>query len=439
MNRSTSLTCALSLLLLAAGCSDPPAPTGDAPAAKAAAEKAVEPAEKLAKETLAEAALDGAITPADYEKLLLGLAECAVESNGIDRDCAGWKAFDGARKDRKTLMRNLAGELGEIGRRHLGHESPAVRLQAARLASSLFGGDDDSRKALVEAAKAEKNPHVLRAILRSVRSSIGRSDAVRDLLVSMVEHPDEQVRITVLGALAASWARDTEGTLEKVLAAVENDPSPRVRAYACRQLGDRADPRALPLLEKLTAGPKGDGKLYADCFRGLIGMWAAPVPHKTPNQKAYRLTLTRLRATPRTEQMPPWAAIPNLEWAARAELAENAPWFDKSALIEALEGLALDRASHWLARTGAIKTMVKLGARTARLQGIEKAYADAAATPGADKHVHEEVLKALAARAKAAELKANGGKRPEGEKGAAPKEKSGAAEEAPAQKGAGQK
>lgn len=417
----------LTVAFVTTACSDPPTPTGETPAAKAAGQKAVELAEKLAEKSGEAPA--GALSAADYEKLLLGLAPCAVESSGIDRDCAGWQAFDGARKDRQALMRNLAGKLGEIGRKHLRHESPAVRLQSARLASSLFGGDADSRQSLVEAARAEKNPHVLRAILRSVRSSIGRSDAVRDLLISMVEHPDEQVRITVLGALAASWARDTEGTLEKVIAAVESDPSPRVRAYACRQLGDRADPRALPLLEKMTAGPEGDGKLYSACFRGLIGMWAAPVPHKAPNEKAYLLTLNRLKATPRTEQAPPWAAIPNLEWAARPELAENAPWFDKPGLIELLEALALDRAAHWLARTGAIKTMVKLGARTARLEGIAKAYAEAANEPGADKHVYEAVSAALAVRAKAAEVKANGGKRPEddkaAEKGAAkPAEKS---------------
>lgn len=412
MLRARALT-AIPLLLLA--CSDPPPPTGETPAAKAAGEEAVAPAKTLAEQALTEGALDGAITPEDYEKLLLGLADCEVKPNGIARDCVGWQAFDGARKDRRTLLRNMAGELSAIGRRHLGHASPAVRMQAARLASSLFGGDTASRDALVKAARTEKDPHVLRAMLRSVRSSIGRSDAVRDLLVEMVDHPDEQVRITVLGALSASWARDTAGTLEKVIAAVESDPSPRVRAYACRQLGDRADPRALPLLEKMTAGPKGDGKLYSACFRGLIGMWAAPVPHKDPSEKAWRLTLERLKATPRTDKVPPWAAIPNLEWAGRDELAKNAPWFDKKALLDALEALALDRDAHWLARTGAIKAMGKLAARTARLQRIEQSYADAAKTPGADKHVHEAAAAVLAVRARAAEVVRNGGERPAGE------------------------
>lgn len=424
-----SLPTVLCAALLTLGCSDPPAPKGDAPEAKAAGEEAVAEAQKTGREVLEETALEQAITPEAYEKLLLDLAACEIDQSGIDRDCAAWQAFDGARKDKKTLLRNMAGELGAIGRRHLRHESPAVRLQAARLASSLFGGDAESRDALVAAARAEQNPHVLRAILRAVRSSIGRSDAVRDLLVAMADHPDEQVRITVLGALSASWARGTEGTLERVIAAVEGDPSPRVRTYACRQLGDRADPRALPLLERLTVAPTGDGKLYSACFRGLIGMWAAPVPHKEPSEKAYRLTLNRLRATPRTEQAPPWAAIPNLEWAARPELAKNAPWFDKSELIEALGELALDRSAHWLARTGAIKTMARLGARAARIQQIRDAYAASASDTGVDKHVYEAAVEQLAQREKseAAIEKLKGGAAPAPAEGAAPAPAEGAA------------
>ena len=124
------------LTLLALACSDPPTPTGETAEAKAAGEKAVEPAKTLAEQALAQGDAEGAISPEDYEKLLLGLAECEVEANGIARECAGWRAFDDARKDRRALLRNMAGELGAIGRRHLGHQSPAVRLQAARLSMS---------------------------------------------------------------------------------------------------------------------------------------------------------------------------------------------------------------------------------------------------------------------------------------------------------------
>lgn len=384
--------------LVISGCSESPTAPRDGKG-EGVGEGAVGEATKLAasaktlKETIGE---DQTFDVAAYEALLVGLSACAVDATGIARDCAAWKAFDDVRRDRRTLMRDLNTELAAVGRKHLAHASPAVRLQAARLASSLFGGDAQSRDALVAAARVEQDPHVLRAMLRAVRSSIGRSEAVRDLLVQMAGHPDEQVRMTVLGALSAGWAQGTEGTLEKVIAAVESDPSPQVRAYACRQIGDRADERALPLLERLTAGPGDDEKLYSACFRGLIGMWAAPVPNKAPNEKAYRLTLNRLRATPRTEQQPPWGAIANLGWAAKPSLARTAPWFDKAALVEALAEVAADRQAHWLARTEAVKVMGRLGAERARIEQLKAGYADVAEVPGVDKHVYDAVVEQLA-------------------------------------------
>ncbi len=382
------------------GCSDaPPPPTEDAPRTAEAVEGALAEASALGKgaRTIAEEAA-GTFDVAAYEKLLVALADCEVSAGGIARSCDAWKAFDASRRDRRNLLRNDGAALSAVGRKHLSHESAAVRLQAARLASSLFGGDQASRDALVEAARVEKDPQVLRAMLRSVRSSIGRSDAVRDLLVQMADHPDEQVRMTVLGALSAGWAAGTEGTLEKVMAAVETDPSPRVRAYACRQLGDRADERALPLLERQTADVGKDEKLYEACFRGLIGMWAAPVPQKAPSERAYQLTMERLRAKPRSEGRPPWGAIANLEWAGKGSLAKAAPWFDKDALVEVLGDLAGDRDAHWLARTGAVKVMARIGAPRSTLEALKAGYADIAEVPGVDKHVYDVVVEQLARR-----------------------------------------
>lgn len=390
---------AVALSVASSGCSDGPAPPSeDSPRSAEAIEGAMAEANALGKgaRTIAEEAATGTLAVSEYEKLLVALADCEVGASGIARGCDAWRAFAASRRDRRNLLRNEGAELAAVGRKHLRHESPAVRLQAARLASSVFGGDQASRDALIEAARVEKDPHVLRAMLRSVRSSIGRSDAARELLVQMAGHPDEQVRMTVLGALSAGWATGTAGTLEKVLAAVESDPSPRVRAYACRQLGDRADERALPLLERLTADVGGDEKLYEACFRGLIGMWAAPVPQKAPSERAYRLTMERLRAKPRSEARPPWGAIANLEWAGKASLAKSAPWFDKGALVEVLADLAGDRDAHWLARAGAVKVMARVGAPRSALEALEAGYADVAEVPGVDKHVYDVVAEQLA-------------------------------------------
>ena len=176
----------------------------------------------------------------------------------------------------------------------------------------------------------------------------------------------------------------------------EKDASAEVKQYACRRLGERADERALPLLEKLTADHKADPKLYAACVRGLIAMWSAPVPHKTPSQKAYEATLAILKKKPRDENLPPWTAISAVEWAAKERFQQAAPWFKKADLLGALSELVVDRQANWLARTGGVDAMQRLGAEPADFEKLKKAYADAKDKPGTDKHVLDKIEKILA-------------------------------------------
>jgi hypothetical protein len=403
MNRITFLgIVGLSALSLLSGCGK----GEDAKAGKAAPEQGKlglsAKGEALVKGELAKVQplVDGAqalategpaLTLAEYEKLLLGLASCSVTDNGIDRKCPAFETLEQRRKTRGTVLKDLAGGLAGLGRKHIGHDSPAVRLQAASLMSSLFGADASSQATLVAAASKEPDPKVLRSMLRSVGSSSGKNPAVRDLLLAKADHADEAVRKEVVIWLTSSWAAGTERTLEKAMAMIASDPSLNVKKLACESLGARGDERALPVLAKHTKDAADP--LYDSCFKGVVGMWAAPVPHKKPSQKAYALTLDLLKAKPRSAKNPPWNGLSGLQWAEKPEFLAAAPWYKKADLVAALESVVTDRAANWMCRTGSVDMLQKLGTPKAKLEALAKGYAGAT---GEDGHVSKKLTEAIA-------------------------------------------
>lgn len=332
------------------------------------------------------------LTEAQFEALLLGLKDCEVKDNGIDRKCEAYKAYREGRKNRGTLVKDWGGMLSGMGRKHIKHEAPAVRIQAANLMGSIFGSSKESQGAIIAAAQTEKHPRVLKAMLRSISSSIAKNDDVRKLMLANANHADEKVRMEVVGSLTSSWARDTEGTLEKAMEIVEKDPSAEVRQYACRRLGERADERALPLLKKLTA-KADDEKLYSACVRGVIAMWSSPVPHKAPSEAAFKHTLEIFKKTPRSKAHPPWTSISAVEWAAKKRFQDAAPWYKNDQLIAVLMDVVKDRQANWLARTGGVDALKRLGATPAQFADLAKSYADAAGKPSTDKHVLDKIQK----------------------------------------------
>ncbi len=369
---------------------------GKAAASAATQIKGVDPLIDAAKGVEALAKGDGqGITVEAYEALMLKLTECEVTDSGIDRKCPAYKALRETRKNRGTLVKDWGGAMAGLGKKHIAHAHPAVRIQAASLMGSIFGTSADSQNLIIDAAKAEKHPEVLKQMLRTVASAIAKNDAVRELMLANAGHADPKVRMEVVSALTSTWAKGTTDTLEKAMELVEKDPEADVRNYACRRLGERADERVLPLLTKLTKTPGEDGKRYSACFRGIISMWSSPVAHAKPSEQAYRLTLALLKKTPRSNVHPPWTAIPAMEWAKQARFQENAPWFKKQALIDVLGSVVGDKDANWLARSSGVDAMTKLGAQKADLEKAKAAYGKADPV-GTDKRIVDKLDKAIA-------------------------------------------
>ncbi len=382
------------------GCNKKPEPAPEPDnAVPAAGETAGKPATELAdgqkKDALPE---QKPLTLDEYEAMMLKLAECTVDDRGVNRDCEAWKQFDRARKERGQSIRNQGDLLPSLGRKHLKHESLPVRLHATALLNRHANTDEESQKAILDALKTEKEPLVIRGMVRILGARIQKSPEVLKSLMALANHENEEVRIAVNDAFSSVWAAETEGTLEKVMEAVEKDPSPRVRELACKRLGNRADERALPLLEKMTASPgdtRESAKLYAACVNGLIAMWSAPVPPKNPSQKAYEMTMKILNQTPRNENTPPWNVMPNLGWVGRPGFADAAPWFKNDELQATLVRLVADRNAHWMARTGAVTTLKRLGASKQTFEQLAAGYQDVIMSPGVDKNVLTALNKAM--------------------------------------------
>lgn len=336
------------------------------------------------------------VTAEQYEALVLGVSACQVDDNGIERECPAYKALREARKGRNTMMKDWGGAMAGIGRKHIKHASPAVRIQAASLMGSIFGTSAESQAALVEAAAGEQNMQVLKQMLRTLSSSVGKNPAVAKLMLGNAANADAKVRMEVVSVLTSTWARGSEGTLEKAMEMVEKDADPEVRTFACRRLGERADEMVLPLLQKLTQDPAADPKLYSACFRGLVAMWSSPLAHTAPSQKAYALTLKLMAKKPRSNEHPPWTAIPAMEWAKNEKFQAAAPWFKPAELVAAIADVVSDPQANWLARTSGVDAMSKLGGTKADFEKLLAVYAPNKDKPGTDKRIYEKVEKALA-------------------------------------------
>ncbi len=350
------------------------APAADAPALPVPDELAKK-VQGVADKAAALADVEApALTAEQYEALLLGLGGCKVTDSGhIEPACPALKEFDQARRA-KTALKDLAGMMGPLGRKHIGHESAAVRVKAAQLMGSMFGADAGTQQVILEAIGKELEPAVVRAMLEVVGSRGKANPEVGKLLLAQAGHASPLVRRAALGWLATSFNQGLPGGVEKLIAAIEKDPDPEVRRFACENAGKLADDKLLKIYERGTADTK-DPKLYAACMRGLVRMWLFFPFFENANRKAYELTLKRLAARPRSKDLPPWTLMNEFRhlgqdsdkvkaWKAKAA------WYDQAKLVAAIQQVVEDPAANWMARNGGVESLLGLGAPKATFDAM---------------------------------------------------------------------
>jgi hypothetical protein len=312
-----------------------------------------------------------ALTPAQYEALIVSLATCKLVGRGIDESCAEYKAYREARS-RNTMIGDMAGQSSTLGLKHINHASPAVRYIAAGLLRSFFGSKPDVQEAVLKAADGEKEPVVLAALIGAVGSSAKSNPKVGELLIKMADHADEGVRVESLGWLASSWGKDVPGAVDKVIEKIQKDESIKVRRAACESCGRMgAADKLFPVLKKLTKNADNPD-LYSSCMRGLLDLWNPFLSSDAPPSKeAYTLSLARLRDKPRSKDRPPWIVISNYGRVPKS----NPPWYKQQQVAKALADVAIDEQANWMARTAAARALGELKA-VEQLNQIKSKLAD---------------------------------------------------------------
>ncbi len=344
------------------------------------------------------------LTPEIEEHLLLALKDCTVTDDGIDYKCEAFKNWNKSRSHKSLVGAVLSAGTNSLGGKHIGDESPAIRLKSAELLGSFFGSSKDTQKTVLDAAAKEKVPGVLAAMIRTVGSSHKQNAEVKDLLMKNSDHASEKVRIESMSWFLTSFGTGVPDTFEKVSEKIDKDPSVKVRAFLCSRLYGSGDERAIPIFTKYLSDKGTPDELFSSCFSGTIDSWTGfPKPAK-PNKKAYELTLKVLEDKPRSDKRPPWTGISTLRAATdeqkpndsfhNAWLVNVKSFYKKERLIAALEALAGDSAAGWLARGGAVDVMKELKAPKATFERLLKKMGTGS-TDGLVKKKIEDALKAM--------------------------------------------
>ncbi len=329
----------------------------------------------------------------EYKKLLLDHATCEIKNDHIDSKCpavvALREAMSGGRK-----MADLTGGGDGLGRELIGHESPAVRIKAAGLMSSFLGTKGTSQDIIVEAAKKESHPAVLRELIRTVSNDGARNPKVAEMLLSLSNHSEATVRRAVALALSSTWNREMAGGPEKLIEMMTKDADMDVRAVACEYAGRLGDEKFMPAYTKLTSDK--EEKIRTACTKGLIAMWWSFPFHENASQKAYQLTIKLLKKKPRDKDTPHWTvpgSFRSKNDRSFPEWQKKAPWFKQAELNAVLIDIIKDGNVNWMGRTGAVDSLVTGGITKADLEKLRKHFGDD--PKGDDSHVVRTIDQAL--------------------------------------------
>ena len=309
---------------------------------------------------------------ADFEDILKAVAPCEITSRGISRECEPYQTYRTAKRRRGPIERPWREVDRELATRLLSHQDAAVRFVAAELMGPMQHASQDQLKPLIEATRREVHPGVVKSFVKRLGPSTYRNAEVRELMMVLGGHLDERVRLEVGNWLTAAQGLGTPGLLERAMRMVREDPSERVRLRVLDDLGDSGDERVLPFLETFLSDAQKSARAHASAVRALINMWSSPIPKTTPSRAAYRRTLKLLKATPRHDDSPPWAAIGGLRWVTEPRFLARAEWFDRAALIGALEALIVDVQAGPKARKAAVELLIRYQEPPARFASLLK-------------------------------------------------------------------
>ncbi len=306
-----------------------------------------------------------------FETGLLLVAECRLDTHGVDYQCDAYKDFQKG-LGHKAELDDYKGR-AVVAQKYLRHKAPSVRYEAAKRALGFSSGDDaEVVKKMLSAGRAETEPQVVAAYVDSLGHLAKSKPDVKEFIFASLDHADDRVRDRSATVLGMRSNQPIAGSYEKLAEKVEKDPTKRVKAAACRALSAPEDDRALAVYEKLVDSKKVDDEVRNACFEGLIRMWTGFIYPKKPNKDAYELTMKVLEKTPRTDKLPPSylselgsakSEFKDYDKSGKDWAKEVKGFYKKERLVKALEELVLDSDANNSARSSALYTLKPLGAK----------------------------------------------------------------------------
>ncbi len=319
-----------------------------------------------------------ALTKAQYEKLMLQLSTCKVTDKGIDYKCPAYKTLRKASNIR-TSLKDWSGSMRSLGKKHLAHAHPAVRIKAAGLMGSFFGSNKGTQQTVLSAIDKEKHVAVTVAMMSVVASSASKNPAVGKMLMTKVDDKSPLVRKKAISGLASSWAKGVKGRIPKLIDKMTKDSDMSVRKAACEAAGSIGDESLIPVYKKLTKASV-DPALYSSCMSGLLDTWLDFPFYETHSKAGYKLTMKRLKKKPRDDKHPPWSMMSSFQYVGDKKSDKLKKWrayadfYKKKDLIAVLSDIVTDEKANWMARTATVRSLAKLMKKSK----FEKLLADCA-------------------------------------------------------------
>ena len=256
-------------------------------------------------------------------------------------------------------------DISEILEKGLQSPVAVVRAEVLNYMVSVLGINDENVEKALNMAKTEEDPYVLYKLTDVIENRM-QNPQVADFIFKMSHHENSVVRNEAAGAIASTWSKGVDGTVERIIEMME-DENEDVRKTAYKNAGSLADERVIDPIAKALMDPE-QSSFHGNCMTSLTTLWIDFPKHENTSEKAYRATIDYLKYTPRNESVPSFAAISQVATSKTEkekfdEWKQKATYYNPNELVEPMFEILKDPEIDWIAGTTAMKLVKSNGSQ----------------------------------------------------------------------------
>lgn len=247
-------------------------------------------------------------------------------------------------------------ELKEYIDKLLASEYPIVRGYAVQQMSSLVGTSNDDIQRVLKLVETETDEYVLREAVITLQNSLAKDPGVVDFMKKMAESDSPKIRNRVAIAFGNPWSKDVDGAIDEVLKLMQ-DENQDVRKTAIQYSGGLQDETIIEPIVEILNDPE-QSKLHGACIEALEDMWYDYPIQEDTNEAAYNATMDYFKTTPRSENVPYWAAVGQFKMKSSTSYdtwKESATYFNTDDWYNVMVDIIKDPDANWMSRTAAIE------------------------------------------------------------------------------------